>query len=170
MEELCTAVVQDFPRSVFFSGKLVFQEENAMSAFYTITRPQIAAKTSICRIDMMILRFDFRRCPDEPSLTAVLSGKTRRDLPECITSGNHTVKRNWPLCIFTLTARSELVRKKKTFYSGGLNAILGEGGGSYDGREEELLNSRQVAVILDLSPDTVNEFARKNILPAFQKR
>jgi len=36
-------------------------------------------------------------------------------------------------------------------------------------REEELLNSRQVAVILDLSPDTVNEFARKNILAAFKK-
>jgi excisionase family DNA binding protein len=36
-------------------------------------------------------------------------------------------------------------------------------------REEDLLNSRQVAVILDLSPDTVNEFARKNILPAFKK-
>lgn len=36
-------------------------------------------------------------------------------------------------------------------------------------REEELLNSKQVAVILDLSPDTVNEFARKNILPAFKK-
>ena len=36
-------------------------------------------------------------------------------------------------------------------------------------REEELFNSRQVAVILDLSPDTVNEFARKNILPAFKK-
>ena len=36
-------------------------------------------------------------------------------------------------------------------------------------REEELLNSRQVAVILDLSPDTVNELARKNILPAFKK-
>jgi excisionase family DNA binding protein len=36
-------------------------------------------------------------------------------------------------------------------------------------REEELLNSRQVAVLLDLSPDTVNEFARKNILPAFKK-
>ncbi|OGQ82548.1 MAG: hypothetical protein A3F90_16070 [Deltaproteobacteria bacterium RIFCSPLOWO2_12_FULL_60_19] len=36
-------------------------------------------------------------------------------------------------------------------------------------REEELLNSRDVAVILDLSPDTVNEFARKNILPAFKK-
>lgn len=36
-------------------------------------------------------------------------------------------------------------------------------------REEELLNSKQVAVILDISPDTVNEFARKNILPAFKK-
>ena len=36
-------------------------------------------------------------------------------------------------------------------------------------REEELLNSREVAVILDLSPDTVNEFARKNILPGFKK-
>jgi excisionase family DNA binding protein len=36
-------------------------------------------------------------------------------------------------------------------------------------REEDLLNSRQVAALLDLSPDTVNEFARKNILPAFKK-
>jgi len=36
-------------------------------------------------------------------------------------------------------------------------------------REEDLLNSREVAKILDLSPDTVNEFARKNILPAFKK-
>ena len=36
-------------------------------------------------------------------------------------------------------------------------------------REEELLNSREVANILDLSPDTVNEFARKNILPGFKK-
>jgi excisionase family DNA binding protein len=43
------------------------------------------------------------------------------------------------------------------------------GGGFMLEREEELLNSRQVAVILDLSPDTVNEFARKNILPAFKK-
>jgi excisionase family DNA binding protein len=49
-----------------------------------------------------------------------------------------------------------------------LKTILGEGGAMTE-REEELLNSRQVAVILDLSPDTVNEFARKNILPAFKK-
>jgi len=38
-----------------------------------------------------------------------------------------------------------------------------------DRENEELLNSKQVAVILDMSPDTVNEFARKNILPAFKK-
>ena len=37
-------------------------------------------------------------------------------------------------------------------------------------REEELLNSRQVAVILDLSPDTVNEFARKEHSASLQKR
>ena len=36
-------------------------------------------------------------------------------------------------------------------------------------REDDLLNSKQVALILDISPDTVNEFARKNILPAFKK-
>ena len=35
--------------------------------------------------------------------------------------------------------------------------------------DEELLNSREVAHILDMSPDTVNEFARKSILPAFKK-
>ncbi|MFM7143137.1 MAG: helix-turn-helix domain-containing protein [Alphaproteobacteria bacterium] len=35
-------------------------------------------------------------------------------------------------------------------------------------REEPLLNSREVARILDMSPDTVNEFARKQILPAFK--
>ena len=36
-------------------------------------------------------------------------------------------------------------------------------------KEDELLNSKQVATILDISPDTVNEFARKNILPAFKR-
>ncbi len=36
-------------------------------------------------------------------------------------------------------------------------------------RDESILNSKDVAVILDLSPDTVNEFARKSILPAFKK-
>lgn len=36
-------------------------------------------------------------------------------------------------------------------------------------REEAVLNSKEVARILDMSPDTVNEYARKSILPAFKK-
>ena len=46
-------------------------------------------------------------------------------------------------------------------------------GGGEDGRladkDDVLLNSSEVAAILDLSPDTVNEFARKSILPGFKK-
>jgi excisionase family DNA binding protein len=36
-------------------------------------------------------------------------------------------------------------------------------------REDAILNSKEVARILDLSPDTVNEFARKSVLPGFKK-
>jgi excisionase family DNA binding protein len=36
-------------------------------------------------------------------------------------------------------------------------------------RDETLLNSREVAQILDLSPDTVNEFARRSLLPAIKR-
>jgi len=36
-------------------------------------------------------------------------------------------------------------------------------------REAVLLTSREAAEILDLSPDTVNEFARKQVLPAVKK-
>lgn len=36
-------------------------------------------------------------------------------------------------------------------------------------KDDVLLNSREVAFLLDLSPDTVNEFARRSILPAFKK-
>ena len=35
--------------------------------------------------------------------------------------------------------------------------------------DDTFLNSKQVAEILDCSPDTVNEFARKSVLPAFKK-
>jgi len=54
------------------------------------------------------------------------------------------------------------------FWSRATDKHCFRGGGIVE-REEDLLNSKQVAVILDLSPDTVNEFARKNILPAFKK-
>lgn len=36
-------------------------------------------------------------------------------------------------------------------------------------RREKLLTSKEVAVRLGISPDTVNEFARKKILKGFKK-
>jgi excisionase family DNA binding protein len=36
-------------------------------------------------------------------------------------------------------------------------------------KEDILLNSREVAFLLDLSPDTVNDLARRGIVPAFKK-
>jgi excisionase family DNA binding protein len=35
--------------------------------------------------------------------------------------------------------------------------------------DDTFLTSKQVAEILDCSPDTVNEFARKSVLPAVKK-
>ncbi len=35
--------------------------------------------------------------------------------------------------------------------------------------EEVLLNSRQAAALLELSPDTVNVLARKNVLPGVKR-
>ena len=36
-------------------------------------------------------------------------------------------------------------------------------------KDDLLLNSREVAFLLDLSPDSVNELARRSIIPAFKK-
>ncbi len=36
-------------------------------------------------------------------------------------------------------------------------------------KDDAILNSKEVARILDTSPDTVNEYARKSILPGFKK-
>jgi len=36
-------------------------------------------------------------------------------------------------------------------------------------KDDILLNSREVAFLLDLSPDTVNELARRSLIPAFKK-
>lgn len=36
-------------------------------------------------------------------------------------------------------------------------------------KDDALLTSRQVAEILDVSPDTVNEYARRSELPAFKR-
>jgi excisionase family DNA binding protein len=35
--------------------------------------------------------------------------------------------------------------------------------------DDTYLNSKEVAQILDVSPDTVNELARKHVLPAFKQ-
>jgi hypothetical protein len=56
LEELCRAVAQDFPRSIFFSGKLVFQEENAVSRFlHNHTPATLQQKLQFAGLDMMIL-------------------------------------------------------------------------------------------------------------------
>ena len=56
LEELCPAVVRDFPRSVFFSGKLVFQEENAISRFlHNHTPATLQQKLQFAGLDMMII-------------------------------------------------------------------------------------------------------------------
>src|SRR5499426_3313425 len=56
LEELCPAVVRDFPRSVFFSGKLVFQEENTVSRFlHNHTPATLQQKLQFAGLDMMIL-------------------------------------------------------------------------------------------------------------------
>jgi excisionase family DNA binding protein len=36
-------------------------------------------------------------------------------------------------------------------------------------RDDTYMNSKEVAQILDVSPDTVNELARKHVLPAFKQ-
>jgi excisionase family DNA binding protein len=36
-------------------------------------------------------------------------------------------------------------------------------------KDDILLNSKEVAEILDCSPDTVNEFARRSVLPALKQ-
>jgi len=41
-------------------------------------------------------------------------------------------------------------------------AVMGE-------KDDTLLNSRQVAELLDLSPDTINELARKHSLPGMKR-
>ena len=36
-------------------------------------------------------------------------------------------------------------------------------------KDEVLLNSKEVASLLDLTPDAVNDLARRNVLPAFKR-
>jgi excisionase family DNA binding protein len=49
------------------------------------------------------------------------------------------------------------------------NGVVDRSAGAMSDTEDSLLNSKEVAAILDCSPDTVNELARKTILPAFKR-
>jgi amino acid transporter len=56
LEELCTAVAREFPRVIFFSGKLVFERENAFSRFlHNHTPATLQQKLQFSGLDMMIL-------------------------------------------------------------------------------------------------------------------
>ncbi len=56
LEDLCAAIKKDFPASIFFSGKLVFQEENALSRFlHNHTPATLQQRLQFSGIDMMIL-------------------------------------------------------------------------------------------------------------------
>jgi excisionase family DNA binding protein len=48
-------------------------------------------------------------------------------------------------------------------------SVARRAGRSMQDKEDMLLNSKEVAEMLDLSPDTVNELARKSVLPAFKR-
>ena len=56
LEELCASVKKDFPKAIFFSGKLVFQEENALSRFlHNHTPSTLQQRLQFSGMDMMIL-------------------------------------------------------------------------------------------------------------------
>ena len=56
LERLCSAVPKDFPKTVFFSGKLVFEKENAFSRFlHNHTPATLQQRLQFTGLDMMIL-------------------------------------------------------------------------------------------------------------------
>jgi K+ transporter len=56
LEQICEAVAKDFPRTVFFSGKLVFQEENPFTRLLHNHTPfTLQQKLQFAGRDMMIL-------------------------------------------------------------------------------------------------------------------
>lgn len=56
LEQLCAGVQKDFPKAIFFSGKLVFQQENALSRFlHNHTPATLQQRLQFSGMDMMIL-------------------------------------------------------------------------------------------------------------------
>jgi Amino acid permease len=56
LEKLCASVAKEFPRTIFFSGKLVFEQETALSRFlHNHTPATLQQRLQFVGIDMMIL-------------------------------------------------------------------------------------------------------------------
>ena len=56
LEEICAGVKKEYPKAIFFSGKLVFQEENALSRFlHNHTPSTLQQRLQFSGMDMMIL-------------------------------------------------------------------------------------------------------------------
>ncbi|HUK40410.1 MAG TPA: APC family permease [Candidatus Acidoferrales bacterium] len=56
LERLCSSVPKDFPKTIFFSGKLVFEKENALSRFlHNHTPATLQQRLQFTGLDMMIL-------------------------------------------------------------------------------------------------------------------
>jgi amino acid transporter len=56
LEKLCSSVPKDFPKTIFFSGKLVFEKENAFSRFlHNHTPATLQQRLQFTGLDMMIL-------------------------------------------------------------------------------------------------------------------
>jgi hypothetical protein len=56
LEELCRTVAREFPKSVFFAGKLVFQKENVLARLLHNHTPfTLQQRLQFEGLDMMIL-------------------------------------------------------------------------------------------------------------------
>jgi amino acid transporter len=56
LDEICAGIKKEFPKAIFFSGKLVFQKENALSRFlHNHTPATLQQRLQFSGMDMMIL-------------------------------------------------------------------------------------------------------------------
>jgi hypothetical protein len=77
LEKLCKSVAKEFPRSVFFAGKLVFQEENFLTRLLHNHTPfTLEQRLQFEGLEMMIL-------PVRVSLP-LAGGREPHELPVCL--------------------------------------------------------------------------------------
>ena len=70
LEKLCTSIVQEFPRSVFFAGKLVFQQENFLTRLLHNHTPfTLEQRLQFQGMEMMILPIRVFAAPNVRQIT-----------------------------------------------------------------------------------------------------